>query len=127
MLDERWDELAGPFLPLGAKGVLPFHHAPPVVAAALDEIDHLPQVLADFAGPKALLVVEAEFPDLAMAEGPDFAAGVFGADERIVLGNGILLATFGVIDINPQDRTEEVADVLAGEISISNATAVARG
>ena len=63
-----------------------------------------------------------------MAEGPDFAAGVLLADERIVLGNGVrLLAGVGMIDVDPQDRAEQVADVLAGCCSIGDAAAVAGG
>ena len=62
-----------------------FHDGPAVVAAFFDLVDHLPQILADFAAPEiAGLAVEAEAPQLPQAVGVDFGAGAFG-----VLTNGL--------------------------------------
>ena len=50
-----------------------FHDAPAVIAAALDQLDHFPEILADIADPGLAGVgIEAEPPRIAKAVGPDF-------------------------------------------------------
>lgn len=69
MLDDRRDELRGTFRPFGTERVSSFSNAPAIVATFLDEVDHLPQVLSDFAAPHLTgRRVERELPNLPMTE-----------------------------------------------------------
>src|SRR5204863_7017477 len=70
VLDDRGQDRRRPGLAFRAERVCPFLHAPAVVAALLDAVDHLPQVLPDFARPQiAGRGVEADLPALADAVG----------------------------------------------------------
>ena len=86
----------GPLPPLGLERVERFPDAPAVVAAVLDAVDHLPEVLADVAGPQlAGLAVEAELPDVAQADAIDLRspAGELALALRgVVRGNAVRLA-----------------------------------
>ena len=95
-------------------GRLPaFHHTPSVVAAALDAIEHFPQFPADIANPQiAGLLIEAHPPRIAKTVRPDLAASPLQIDERIVGRNAVVLAVVGVIDVDPQNARQEVADIL---------------
>src|SRR5207237_627105 len=71
----------------------PFHGGPPVVAPLLDALDRLPQLPADIADEQlAGLAVKAHPPGVAEAVRPYFRPGAFDADERIVLGDGVVLS-----------------------------------
>src|SRR5579872_7265777 len=68
VLDQRGQDFRRAELPLGAEGMIAYADAPAVVAAALDLVDHLPQVLPDFTRPEvARLAIEAEAPRLPQA------------------------------------------------------------
>ena len=49
-----------------------------------------------------------------MAERPDFAAGARRRDERIVRGDGVGALALGLVHVDPQDRAEQVVELLAG-------------
>ena len=72
ILDDRRLDLGGrvgPLPALGLERVETLPDAPAVVAAVLDAVDHLPEVLSDVAGPQlAGLAVEAELPDVPQAD-----------------------------------------------------------
>src|SRR5437879_4269352 len=126
MLDDRREDRRRPLLAFGPEGVRAFLHAPAVVAAALDLVDHLPQVLADLAAPQVPgLAVEAELPRLPQAVGVDLRPGPFGLDEGVVFGNGVSEAAVGPVDVDTQDAAEQVADVLAGLQLVGDTAAVA--
>src|SRR5262249_44337558 len=100
--------------------------APAVVAAALDHMDHFPQVLAHVADPEVSgRAVQTHAPGIAQTESPQLRARPLNLEERIVLGHGIALARIGTIDVNPQDARAEVAQVLSGQIAVGIAGAVA--
>ena len=93
---------------LGAERVQALAPVPAVVAALLDEVDLLVQVLADVAGPElAGLAVERHPPDVAQAIGLDLRPRVLRADERVVLRDGVVLAVVLVIDVDAQDLAEQ--------------------
>ena len=53
----------------------PFIDVPAGVAAVLDQVDLLPRVFADISSPEpACRTIEGHPPDIAQAEGPDFAS-----------------------------------------------------
>ena len=84
--------LVGPLPSLGLEGVEALADAPAVVAAVLDPMDHLPEVLADVAGPELTgLAVEAELPDVPQADAVDLGrpVGVNAFDRRAGLSAGI--------------------------------------
>ena len=124
MLHDWCRERPRPLLPFGPKWVAPLIDAPAVVATALDEIDHLPQVLPHFAGPEPFLPVEAKLPHLPMAKRPDLASGAGSRDEWIVLGNRVGAVPLGMIHVDAKDRTEHVAEVLTGREFIRDPAAV---
>ena len=93
----------------------PFHRGPAVVAALLDAMDHLPQLPADVADEQlAGLAIEAHPPGVAEAVGPDLRPRSLHADERIVLGDGVVLPLVLAVHVDPQDGGEQVGDVLPG-------------
>src|SRR5262249_50061704 len=60
--------------PWGLERVQAFLDPPAVVTAVLDDVDHLPEVLADVARPEgAGLAVEGELPDVPQADRVDLA------------------------------------------------------
>lgn len=59
VLPDRWDGALAVAVVAGPEAVIAFEDVPAVVAAALDDVDLLPLVLSDVAGPKlAGLAVE---------------------------------------------------------------------
>ena len=113
VLDDRRQDGGRPRLPAGPIRVAPLRDVPAVVAAAPDEVDHLAEVLADVAGPEvAGGAVEAEPPGLPQPVGPDLGPCPGEADERVVVRDRVGLAPFGVVDVDPEDRAREVAEVL---------------
>ena len=135
MLDDRLENRRRPLLAFRAKFVRAFHDGPAVVAAFLDLVDHLPQILADFAAPKvAGPAIEAEAPQLAQAVGVDFGPGLVPgsflegydlADERIVLRDAVRLAGRRIIDIDAQQLGEDARQILADVVCVGDAGAVA--
>src|SRR5262245_40911358 len=102
MLDDRLEDGRRPLLPLGAEGVVALHDTPAVVAALLDLVDHLPQVLADLAGPQVRTgTVEAELPRLPQAVRPDLPARPLRPDEGIILRGRVALALRRAVHVDP--------------------------
>src|SRR5262249_21360697 len=111
---------------LGPERVRPLHHAPAIVAAALDAVDHFPQVLANLADPQvAGSPIKAVPPRLAQPIGPHLAPRPLLADEGIVLRNPIALFRIGFIHIDAKDRAGQVAEVLPGMALVGDTAAVA--
>src|SRR5260370_5577666 len=103
--------------------VRPLLDAPAVVAAFLDEMDALPQVLADTAVPEvAVLGVEAHLPRLAQAVSPDLRPGGAAVHEGVVLRDGV---EPGIVHIDAQDLAAHIAKVLGGLVPVRDAAAVA--
>ena len=128
VFDDRWDDRRGATGPFGFKRVRSLGDAPSVVATSLDTEDHLPEVLADIAGPEvAGGGVEAHFPRLAQAVGPDLRPCPLGLQEGVVSGDGVGKFFAGMVNIDPQDRAGEIGEILSGEVEIGDAAAVAGG
>src|SRR5690349_16456906 len=112
MFDDGLEDGRRADLAFGAEGVRPLHHAPAVVAAFFDLVDHVPKVLADFARPEvAGLAVERESPRLPQAVSVDFREGPLGARERVVERNAVILARSGVVDIEAENLGENARQV----------------
>ncbi len=102
--------------------------APAVIAALLDNVDLLVQVLADVGGPEfAGLAIEGHPPDITQTISPDFRQSILLADERIVLGNGVILARVFLVNIDAQDLGQQGLEVLAIFEGIVGRAAVAQG
>src|SRR5438552_3099507 len=83
--------------------VAAFQDAPAIVAAALDPVNLLPQILADVADPEvARGAVEAHLPGLAQAVGPDFRPGAGPIDERVVVRDTVRLVGRGVVHVEAE-------------------------
>ncbi len=103
-----------------------FADAPAVVAALLNDVDHLPQVLPDFAAPqRAVFRSETELPELAMPVRPDFVPGVIDSHKRVVVRNSVRQRIRATVDVNPQNGAEQIGDVLPGLSSVGNTATVA--
>src|SRR5262249_52589158 len=103
MLDDGRQDGRRAALALGPERVRSLHHAPAVVAAALDAVDHLPQVLTDLADPQITTSsIKAEPPGLAQAIRPHLTPCPLLADEGIVLRDPIALFRIGFVHINAQ-------------------------
>ena len=119
MGDHRRRDRIRPPAPIPRHRLRPFHDAPAVVAAALDEVDHLPQFPADIRDPQPSGVVEGHPPRVSQPVRPHLAAGSRHADERVVDGDRIgagRLVPRGwlgtMVDVDPQHRREEILDRL---------------
>ena len=96
-----------------------FREAPPIVAAPLDPVDHLPEFPADIAHEQVSgHRMEAHPPRIAQSIGPDFSPGVGQTDKRIVLGNGVSPVSLRVVDIEAQHTGQKIADVLPGDKAV---------
>src|SRR5688572_8160847 len=93
-------------------GLRPLHRGPAVIAALLHAVHHLPQFPADVADKElAGLAIEAHPPGIAEAVGPNLRPGLFHADERVVLRNGVVppgaralrLAWIAMVHVDAQD------------------------
>ena len=116
----------GPGFLWGWNGWLPFLHAPAVVAPLPHRPDHLPEVLADVADPEpSRLGIEAHPPGVAEPERPDLGPRPGVVDERVVLGDRVIPARVGMIDVEPHDDREQVVDPLPGVVDVGAARAVA--
>src|SRR5262249_57545673 len=108
-----------------AKGMQALTHAPAVVAARLEDVDFLEQVLADVGRPEpAGLAIERHPPDVAQAVRPLLRPCVRPTHEGIILGNGVGQAVFPAAHVNAQDPAEESFEVLAVAEWIAGGAAV---
>src|SRR4029453_14925005 len=81
------------------------HDRPAVVAAALNAVDHLPQLPADVADPQvAGDAVEAHAPGIAEAVGPDLGPRSGGLEEWIVGRDRVGLARLFAVHVDAKDR-----------------------
>ena len=104
---------------VGTDDVVAFFDAPAVVAAALHADHHLPELPTDVSYPqRSAYRIECDLPRIAVTEGPDLWAGLFERDQRIVIRYPVGAVFVGVVDVNAQDRAEEVAVVLASVESV---------
>ena len=109
----------------GTEAVVALEDVPAVVAAPLDDVDLLPLVLADVAGPQlAGLAVEGETPGVAEAVSPDLGAAAT-VSKRVVRRDGVRLRGRCVGDLYPQDGAEEGRGVLSAAQGVAGGTAVA--
>src|SRR5262249_50262115 len=109
----RWKDRSGTSLTLLMHWLRAFDDAPTVIRAALDVVDHLPHSPADVADPeRAVGWFERHLPRIAEAVGPDFTAGTRVSDERIVRWYAIGEARIVMINVDPENRSFEIADVL---------------
>src|SRR5438552_284274 len=119
MLGDRFGERRRAGLAVEVERMTALDDAPAVVSALLDEVDLLPQVLAVLPDPQiAGGAIDVQPPRVAEAIRPRLRPHTLLADERIVLGDGVILATVGMVDIDAQHLGAESAEVLAGEIGI---------
>src|SRR5439155_3011774 len=126
MLGDRFGERRRTGLAVEVERVTTLDDAPAVVGALLDEIHLLPQVLAVLPNPQiAGGAIDVQSPRVAEAIRPRFGPHALLADERVVLGDGVILATVGMVDIDAQHLGAETTKVLAGEIGIGVGGAVA--
>ena len=128
VLDDRLQNGRRPQAAIGPEGVAALLDAPAVVASRLDQIDHLPQVLAHFPGPQISgPAVEVHLPDLAQAVSPYLRTGALPAHEGVVLGNSVAHSGIGAVDVDPQNGGKQVGDILSGVQLVGDAAAVSRG
>ena len=101
-------------------------HVPPVVAAPLDEINLLPAVLPDVAGPEIPgVAVKAEPPRVAQAVCPDLTAPA-ARREGIVRRDGVGLFRGRPGHVDAQDRPEQRCRVLPVAQRVAGRAAVAQ-
>src|SRR5205823_4928972 len=105
---------------LGPEFVRAFHDGPAVVAAFLNLVDTLPQILADFAAPQvAGLAVEAVAPKLTQSVGVYLGASLLAVFQRqkfdvgVVLRNTVRFAGRRAVHVDAQELGENTAQVLA--------------
>src|SRR5687767_11414215 len=93
---------SGAALAVGVNGLFAgFGDAPPIIAAALDAMNHFPKFPAYVADPKiALAGVETQTKGIAKTVSPNFRKSAGSVDEWIVLGHGVILAGLLTIDID---------------------------
>ena len=111
----------------GSERVGRFLYTPAVVPTRDDDVNRFPQVLTDFAGPQRAVRIKPELPGLSYTVRVNFGADVFQATERIVLGNAVVLACAGMIDVDTQDRAWQIGEILSGLLFIRDAARVAGG
>src|SRR5882672_6344465 len=87
-----------------------FIDAPAVILTAPDEVRRFPKVLAVVSHPDPSgFLVDAQAPGVAQAVAPIFRARICPTDERVVLWQGVILCSAGMIDIDTQYAPEQIA------------------
>ena len=115
VLDDRRDDGRRAGRVVWVDRLAALHDAPAVVAAALDAEDHLPQVPADIAHPQvAGLGVKTHPPRVAEAVRPDLRPGTERSGKRVVRRDSVGETWVEAVDVDAQDRRQQVADVLPG-------------
>ena len=109
----------GPTLALRVHHLGAFHHRPAIVAAGPHPVDHLIHFPTHIPHPQvACRLIKTHAPRVAKTIGPHLVPGLGQMDERVVRRDGVrqrlalgVLALF--VHIDPQDRAEQVTDILA--------------
>src|SRR3954466_2308095 len=103
-----------PTFPVRVNRLRALDDAPAIIAPSLDAIDHLPKFPTHVRHPKRpALPIKTHPPWVPQTVGPNLRTRPLAAHERIVRGNAIAPGTVNVVDIDPQDRRQEIARVLA--------------
>src|SRR5262245_22250315 len=130
ILPDRLDELLPRPGALRPERVQALAAIPAVVAALLDDVDFLEEILPDVAGPElAGLAVEGHAPDVPQPARPDLRADA-RADEWVVRRDRVVLLfadTLGRVDVDPQHLAEPAVHVLGVVVGIVRRPAVAVG
>src|SRR5262249_6141788 len=66
-------------------------------------------------------------PGVAQAVGPQLGPGAPAIDEWVILGDAVIPARVGAIDVDPQDGPQQVVEGLAGQVGVGGAGAGPRG
>jgi hypothetical protein len=107
----------------------PLENAPTEIEPALtrwQEARFLDRVLADIGDQKITrLAIETEPPRIAQTVRPDFGPGALLLDEWVVLGDAVRKVVRRRVDINPQDRAKQGAQVLTVPFGIATGATVA--
>ena len=123
VLDDRRQDGGGALLPVRLIRVVPLPDIPAVVPPAPDQINQLPEILADVTGPEVSgNAVDAESPGIPQSVGPDLRPGPGEADERVVGRDRVRSISLRMVDVDPHDGTRQIAQPLP----IVGAAAVAR-
>src|SRR5579862_2486930 len=102
------------------------HYRPPIVSSALRDDHAFPQVLADITYPEvARFPIETHSPRVAQSICPNFRPRSHYADEWIICRNGISVTEIVPVNIDTQDRSEQIAQILSCLQFIPNASAIA--
>ncbi len=126
MFDDRRDKGPGSARPPRPERMRAFVDAPTVISPLVNDVDHLPQILADFAPPhRPRLAIEAEFPDLPMAVRIDLGPSAGDMDERIAGRNAIGFLCATGIHVDTENGPQQVAEILSGLKLVGDAAPVA--
>ena len=99
--------------PFGMRRLVSFHHGPAIIAPPFNPIEHLPAFPADIADPQiAGLAIETHPPGISQSIRPNFAPRPGAAHEGIFGRNSIVFAVVRLIDIDSQDRGQQVTEIL---------------
>src|SRR4051812_506121 len=94
---------------IGPQRYAPFHYRPAAVAAADNPMHHLPRFPAVVGGENLVcLWINAELPRIAQTIRPDFWSGARRVHKRIVSRNAVRLIADCAIDVDPQNRAEQI-------------------
>jgi hypothetical protein len=117
MLDHGRNKWSGTAFAVWVEGVCALHDAPTVVASAIDQFDHLPEILTDIPDPGLTGVrIETEAPGISKAVGSNLGARALHAYKRVIFRNRIISARVRVIDIEAHHRREQVINALTGPL-----------
>src|SRR4051794_23707411 len=127
VLGGRRQNRVGAGLAIGEEDMAALGQAPAVIAALLDQVNLLPEILTVLADPElARLAVEAEPPGIAQAVGPELGPGAGASDEGVVPGYAVVPARVGVIDVDSQHGRQQVIQGLPRHVCVRAAGAVSR-
>ena len=106
---------------LGVERVLALADVPAVVPPADDDVDLLVPVLADIGGPEGIrLSVEGIAPHVAQAVRPHPPAdGAAAIRERVVLGDGVVLAGVFAAHVDAEDLAVQHVQVLGVRVRVA--------
>src|SRR5262249_9170727 len=113
MVHHRRQDRTRPEPGLRANRLATLAYAPAIIAPSLNTKDRFPLFPSDVIDPEVSgYPVEAHSPGIAQAVSPDFGAGAGAVGEGVIRGDPIASPCIAMFDVDPQDRGEEVADIL---------------